>query len=259
MSLSSSPLATGDLLLLVDSKDRRYLLTLQQGKEFHSHAGFISHDSLIGMDGGFHIKSSGGMEYLAIRPTMADVVLKMPRSAQIIYPKDLGHLLIAADIGPQQKVLESGVGSGALSIALLRAGANVIGYELREDFAQRAIKNVTGFFGQNITEKYSVRIGNAYEGFDESGFDRMVLDLPEPWRVIDHVKSVLNTGGILASYTPSITQVSKLRGYLNSDKFVMVETTEILRRTWHVEGQAVRPDHRMVAHTGFITSARFIG
>ena len=152
----------------------------------------------------------------------------------------------------------TGVQTCALPI-LLRAGANVIGYELREDFAQRAIKNVTGFFGQNITEKYSVRIGNAYEGFDESGFDRMVLDLPEPWRVIDHVKSVLNTGGILASYTPSITQVSKLRGYLNSDKFVMVETTEILRRTWHVEGQAVRPDHRMVAHTGFITSARFIG
>lgn len=256
---NSGPLQTGELVLLVDSKDRRYLLTLESEKEFHSHAGYIPHNELIGGEDGIHIKSTGGMEYLAIRPTMADVVLKMPRAAQIIYPKDLGHILVTADIGSQHKVLESGVGSGALSIALLRCGAKVTGYELREDFAQRAIKNVTNFYGEEIDNRYSVNLGDAYEGFNDSNFDRIVLDLPEPWKVVDHIPDTLKSGGVFVAYTPSITQVSKLRQRLETDHFVMLETTEILRRTWHVEGQAVRPDHRMVAHTGFITSARFIG
>lgn len=259
MTESSGSLQTGDLVLLVDSKDRRYLLSLESGKEFHSHAGFISHDELIGGVDGIYVKSTGGMEYLAIRPTMADVVLKMPRAAQIIYPKDLGHILVTADIGNQHNVLESGVGSGSLSIALLRSGANVTGYELRKDFAQRAIKNVANFYGEEINNRYKVNLGDAYEGFEESNFDRMVLDLPEPWKVVDHIPSTLKSGGIFVAYTPSITQVARLRERLDTDQFVMLETTEILRRTWHVEGQSVRPDHRMVAHTGFITSARFIG
>ena len=259
MTKKIEPLKSGELLLLVDPKDRRYLITLETGKEFHSHSGFISHDDLIKSGDGVRIKSSGGMEYLAIRPTMADAILKMPRAAQIIYPKDIAHILVAADIGPQHKVLESGVGSGALSIALLRSGAEVIGYELREDFAHRAIKNVSAFLSEEKAGRYSVKISDAYKGFDESNFDRVILDLPEPWRVVDHIPPVLRTGGIFVSYTPSITQVSRLREKLGTDDYAMVETTEILRRTWHVEGQAVRPDHRMVAHTGFITSARFIG
>ena len=146
-----------------------------------------------------------------------------------------------------------------MSIALLRSGAEVIGYELREDFAHRAIKNVSAFLSEEKAGRYSVKISDAYKGFDESNFDRVILDLPEPWRVVDHIPPVLRTGGIFVSYTPSITQVSRLREKLGTDDYAMVETTEILRRTWHVEGQAVRPDHRMVAHTGFITSARFIG
>mgnify|MGYP000278860707 FL=1 len=259
MSKNAGFLQTGDLVLLVDSKDRRYLLTLEPGKEFHSHAGYIPHNELIGGEDGIHIKSTGGMEYLAIRPTMADVVLKMPRSAQIIYPKDLGHILVTADVGSHHHVLESGVGSGALSIALLRCGAKVTGYELREDFAQRAIKNVTNFYGEEIGSRYSVNLSDAYEGFNDSNFDRIILDLPEPWKVVDHIPDTLKSGGVFVAYTPSITQVAKLRQRLETDHFVMMETTEILRRTWHVEGQAVRPDHRMVAHTGFITSARFIG
>ena len=259
MSKNAGFLQTGDLVLLVDSKDRRYLLTLEPGKEFHSHAGYIPHNELIGGEDGIYIKSTGGMEYLAIRPTMADVVLKMPRSAQIIYPKDLGHILVTADVGSHHHVLESGVGSGALSIALLRCGAKVTGYELREDFAQRAIKNVTNFYGEEIGSRYSVNLSDAYEGFNDSNFDRIILDLPEPWKVVDHIPDTLKSGGVFVAYTPSITQVAKLRQRLETDHFVMMETTEILRRTWHVEGQAVRPDHRMVAHTGFITSARFIG
>jgi len=259
VSKNAGFLQTGDLVLLVDSKDRRYLLTLEPEKEFHSHAGYIPHNELIGGEDGIHIKSTGGMEYLAIRPTMADVVLKMPRSAQIIYPKDLGHILVTADVGSHHHVLESGVGSGALSIALLRCGAKVTGYELREDFAQRAIKNVTNFYGEEIGSRYSVNLCDAYEGFNDSNFDRIILDLPEPWKVVDHIPDTLKSGGVFVAYTPSITQVAKLRQRLETAHFVMMETTEILRRTWHVEGQAVRPDHRMVAHTGFITSARFIG
>ena len=258
MTIDPVPLENGELVLLVDAKDRRYLVTLSRGQEFHSHAGYIKHDDFIGKPDGRFLKSSVGMEYLAIRPTMSDVVLKMPRSAQIIYPKDLGQILVAGDIGPGQRVLESGVGSGALSLALLRAGAVVTGYELREDFAQRAKKNVTNFFGDNSESNYEVKIGDAYQGFNENGYDRIVLDLPEPWRVIDHVPSTLRLGGVIVSYTPSITQVAKLRTKLDSSNFAMIETTEILKRTWHIEGQSVRPDHRMVAHTGFITSARFI-
>ena len=191
---------------------------------------------------------------------MSDVILKMPRSAQIIYPKDIGPILIAADIANGNKVLESGVGSGALSIALLRAGANVTGIELREDFAQRARKNVEAFFSdQTVNERYNVLIGNAYEQLDGTDYDRIVLDIPEPWRVIDHVENSLRPGGILVSYSPSIMQVSRLTERLKEDSFAMIRTQEVLSRSWHVDGRAVRPDHRMVAHTGFITSARYLG
>lgn len=260
MTNGNKVLQEGDMLLLVDPKDRRYLLTLEANSEFHSHSGYISHDDLIGKEDGMMIKSSGGLEYLALRPTMSDVILKMPRSAQIIYPKDIGPILVAADIANGDKVLESGVGSGALSIALLRAGANVTGIELREDFAQRARKNVEAFFsGQKISERYEILIGDAYDQLNGSDYDRIILDLPEPWRVIDHVESTLRPGGILVSYSPSIMQVSRLTDRLKEDNFAMIKTHEILSRSWHVDGRAVRPDHRMVAHTGFITSTRYLG
>ena len=260
MTNGNRVLQEGDMLLLIDQKDRRYLLTLESNSEFHSHSGFISHNDLIGKADGITIKSTGGLEYLALRPTMSDVILKMPRSAQIIYPKDIGPILIAADIAEGDKVLESGVGSGALSIALLRAGANVTGIELREDFAQRARKNVEAFFSdQTVNERYNVLIGNAYEQLDGSDYDRIVLDIPEPWRVIDHVANSLRPGGILVSYSPSIMQVSRLTERLKEDSFAMIRTQEVLSRSWHVDGRAVRPDHRMVAHTGFITSARYLG
>ena len=260
MTNGNKVLQEGDMLLLVDQKDRRYLLTLEANSEFHSHSGYISHDDLIGKEDGMMIKSSGGLEYLALRPTMSDVILKMPRSAQIIYPKDIGPILVAADIANGDKVLESGVGSGALSIALLRAGANVTGIELREDFAQRARKNVEAFFSeQKISERYEILIGDAYNQLNGSDYDRIILDLPEPWRVIDHVENTLRSGGILVSYSPSIMQVSRLTDRLKEDNFAMIKTHEILSRSWHVDGRAVRPDHRMVAHTGFITSTRYLG
>ncbi len=244
----------GDRVLLIDAKSRRYLVTLREGGQFHTHAGVTPHDSIIGSPDGSTIRSPTGTKYLALRPTLADFVLSMPRGAQVIYPKDLGPLLIMADVFPGAKVLEAGVGSGALSMTLLRAGADVVGYELREDFATKAKANVDSFLGEG--QPYRVELRDVYEGIDETGLDRILLDLPEPWRVVKHATGALRPGGILVSYLPSIVQVSQLRDALDAGGFVLAETVEVLQRGWHVEGLAVRPDHRMVAHTGFLTSAR---
>lgn len=249
----------GDLVLLIDSKDRRYLLTLEVDKEFHTHSGYLSHNDLVKSKEGEQVKLSSGKTYLLVRPTMSDVILKMPRAAQIIYPKDIGHILLAADIFPGVKVLESGIGSGALSIAMIRAGAQIFGYEVREDFANRAEKNVVNFLGKGALLNYQILIKDIYEGIDHSDFERVVLDLPEPWKTVPHLPTCMVPGGILVAYTPSITQATRLRESLNSTNFVMQETFEVSRRTWHIEGQAVRPEHRMVGHTGFITQARFVG
>ena len=183
----------------------------------------------------------------------------MPRGAQVIYPKDLGPILMLADIFPGARVLESGVGSGALSMTLLRAGAVVTGYELREDFARRAQRNVTTFLGEDALASYRVEIRDAYDGIDEPDLDRVVLDLPEPWRVVKHAARAMHRGGVLVAYTPhDHARSSQLRDELLGNGFGMADTIEVLNRAWHIEGQSVRPDHRMVAHTGFLTSARLL-
>jgi tRNA (adenine57-N1/adenine58-N1)-methyltransferase len=248
----------GEQVLLIDTKKRRYLLILEPGKEFHSHSGVVAHDDVIGSDEGTAFRSTRGMVYTAIRPTLADFVFKMPRGAQVIYPKDLGAILLLADIFPGARVLESGLGSGALSMAMLRAGADIVGYELREDFAARAQKNVAAFLGPDALHRYRVELRDCYEGIDESGLDRVVLDLPEPWQVVKHAARALHPGGILVAYTPQITQAVQLREALAASAFGMAETIEVLHRAWHIEGQSVRPDHRMVAHTGFLTHARLL-
>jgi tRNA (adenine57-N1/adenine58-N1)-methyltransferase catalytic subunit len=253
------PFAAGDKVLLFDAKQRRYLITLVDGGEFHSHTGVVPHHELIGRDEGVTVRSSRGSRFTAFRPTLADFVLKMPRGAQVIYPKDLGPLLLLADVYPGARVLESGVGSGALSMALVRAGAEVVGYELRDDFAGRAIANVQSFLGSVAAERFRVEIRNVYDGIDESGLDRIVLDLPEPWQVVKHAERALHPGGIVVAYTPTIVQAAQLREVLADAPFAMAETIEVLHRSWHIEGQSVRPDHRMVAHTGFLTSARLLG
>jgi len=254
----SRPLHAGERVLLFDSKGRRYLVTLAEGGEFHTHAGPVRHAEIIGAGEGVTVRSTRGARFVAVRPTLAEVVLKMPRGAQVIYPKDLGPILIMADIFPGARVFESGLGSGALSMTLLRAGAEVTGYELREDFAARARNNVAGFLGPDALDRYRVSVRDAYDGIEGGGFDRMVLDLPEPWRLVKAGEEALHPGGILVSYLPTIGQVSTLRDALDRSSFGMAETVEILQRSWHVEGQSVRPDHRMVAHTGFLTSARLL-
>jgi len=251
-----SVLDAGERVMVVDAKQRQYLLTLTAGAVFHTHAGVLEHDQIIGRLEGSAVVGSTGRSFLVLRPTLAEVVLKMPRGAQVIYPKDLGAILIAADIGPDQRVLEAGVGSGALSMALLRSGATVIGYELRDDFAARAQANVRAFLG--LDTPYRVEVRDVTEGISERDLDRVVLDLPEPWQVVEHAATALRPGGILLSYLPTINQTAQLREALDRAPFAMAETVEFLRRTWHIERRSVRPDHRMVAHTGFLTTARRI-
>lgn len=257
--MAGRPLVAGDQVMLIDGKDRRYLVRLEAGGEFHTHAGILSHDGIIGADEGALLRANSGVTYRVIRPTLTDFVLKMKRGAQVIYPKDLGPLLLLVDVFPGARILESGVGSGALSMTLLRAGAEIVGYEVREDFAARAQANVKDFLGEEAFSRYRVEIRDCYEGIDETDLDRIVLDLPEPWQVVPHATKALRPGGIFVAYTPSVIQVSQLRQDLDHAGFFSTETVEVLQRTWHVEGLAVRPDHRMVAHTGFLTHARAPG
>jgi len=243
-------------VLLVDPKERRYLLTLVAGASFHTHAGVLAHDDIIGCGEGATVASSSARKFVVLRPTLSDVVLKMPRGAQVIYPKDLGAILIAADISPGLRVLEAGVGSGALSMTVLRAGASIVGYELREDFAERARNNVTAALGEE--QRYRVEIRDVRDGIDETDLDRVLLDMPEPHRVVGAAAQALRPGGILLAYLPTINQTALLRQALDDAgaPFGLAETQEIMRRTWHVEERSVRPDHRMVGHTGFLTTAR---
>jgi tRNA (adenine57-N1/adenine58-N1)-methyltransferase catalytic subunit len=195
-----------------------------------------------------------------MRPTLEDFVIEMPRGAQVIYPKDLAPICMLADIGPGVRVFETGVGSGALSMTMLRWGAEIVGYEIREDFANRAVANVRSFLGEPALDRYQVELADSYDGIDPAHgpFDRVVLDLPEPWQVVPHAEEVLRPGGILVAYTPSITQAVQTREALKG-RWIDTRTLEVLHRTWHIEGAAVRPDHRMVAHTAFLTVGRFLG
>jgi tRNA (adenine57-N1/adenine58-N1)-methyltransferase len=254
------PLAAGERVLLIDRKQRRYLVRLEPGGRFQTHAGVLEHDEVIGAPEGCEVaarrdgEASATRRFLVLRPTLADLVVKMPRGAQVIYPKDLGAILIAADLFPGARVLEAGVGSGSLSMAALRAGCEVTGYEIREDFAARARANVAQLLGEHVP--YRVEVRDVYEGIDALDLDRILLDLPEPWRVLPHASKALVPGGILLAYLPGINQTAELRNHLEHAGFGLAETVEILRRTWHIEGRSVRPDHRMVAHTGFLTTAR---
>lgn len=248
----------GEKALFIDSKQRRYLITLNQEGEFHSHSGFVPHVAVIGQKPGVTVESTKGSKYIILRPTLEDFVVEMPRGAQVIYPKDLAPMCMIGDIHPGVRVFETGIGSGALSMTMLRWGASITGLELREDFLNRARANVRSFLGEESLDRYDVSLGDSYEEIPEAEFDRVMLDLPEPWRVVPHAEKVLTRGGLLVAYTPSITQAVQVRESLGK-KWVDQRTLEVLHRTWHIEGMAVRPDHRMVAHTAFLTVGRFIG
>ncbi len=245
--------------LLIDQRGKRHLIILRKGETFHSDRGWIPHDAIIGQPDGSWLRSSRGTRYLALRPTLAEYVLDMPRGAQVIYPKDLAMLLFWADIFPGARVLEAGMGSGALTLALLRVvgpQGKVISYEQREDFCRRALANIQLRMGE-VTH-IAVRMRPVEEGLpEEEPVDRAVFDLPEPWRLVDPVARVLRPGGIFLSYLPTIIQSQQLSETLSRHPgYALVETFETLLRPWNIEGLSVRPFHRMVAHTGFITVAR---
>ena len=255
-------LEAGERVLLIDNRDRRYLLTLATGKQWHSHSGVLDHDALIGAPEGTSARTSGGAKVLVFRPTLADYVLKMKRGAQVVYPKDVGLILVYADVFPGARVLEAGTGSGALTLALARAAGPdglVVSYELREDHHERAVANVEAWYEAlgGKPENLELRLGDVFEGPEEGEeFDRLVLDLPEPWHALGATAAALVPGGIACCYLPTVPQVAQTVEALRAAGFGEVQTLEGLVRTWNVDGPSVRPDHRMVAHTGFLVFGR---
>lgn len=255
----SAPFEPGERILLVDQRGRRYLVKLRAGATWHSHGGALPHDLVIGAPEGTEVRSATGMTFRAFRPRMADFVLKMPRGAQVVYPKDVGAILVEADVFPGARVLEAGTGSGSLTMALCRAvgpDGRVVSYELRPEFQAKAAENVEMFLGK-LPPWLELREGDVRE-VDATGerFDRVVLDLPEPWEVLEALGVALEPGGIVCGYLPTTVQVQQLVLALHERGYEHLETFEILHRSWHVTARSVRPDHRMVAHTGFVTIAR---
>jgi tRNA (adenine57-N1/adenine58-N1)-methyltransferase len=255
---------SGERVHLIDKKERPYAVTLKAGEIFQHSGDRIAHDDIIGKQDGTVVAFSNGKLMVAVHPTLAEYTLKMPRGAQVIYPKDLAVIPMWADIYPGARVFEAGVGSGALTMALLRAVGDrgcVVSYEMREDFAATATKNIERFMGK--VPNHFLQIRDAYEGIEIGEgtsswmFDRVVLDLPEPWRVVPHAARALRSGGLYLSYVPTVPQVMQTVQVLEQSRvFTMVQNFETLLRTWNIKGRSVRPDHRMVAHSGFITVAR---
>jgi tRNA (adenine57-N1/adenine58-N1)-methyltransferase len=243
---------------LTDPKGRMHTIVLEPGKVFHTHRGALEHDALLGLPDGSVVTSTGGTAYLALRPLLSDYVLSMPRGAQVIYPKDAAQIVAMGDIHPGAKVLEAGAGSGALTCSLLRAvgeAGEVFSYEIRPDFAAIAQRNVDAFFG-TAPKGWTLRVGDVLH-CDETGFDRIVLDLLAPWEALPMVDRALVPGGVFIGYVATTTQLSELVEALRSrGGYTEPRAWESLVRDWHADGLAVRPDHRMIAHTAFLVSAR---
>ncbi len=251
----------GEPALLLDSKHRKYLLHLNPRGIFQFHLGNLPHADVIGSPEGTRFLSSRGAPLIALRPRLGDYILKMKRGAQVVYPKDLGALLMYADIHPGLTVIEAGTGSGALTMALTRAvgaGGRVVSCELREDHARHARATIVRRFGE-VPDWLDLRVGDVTETVSELSHDRLILDIPEPWQVVPAATGRLRTGGILCCYLPTVPQLQRLRETLDTTgRFLDIETFEVLIRTWNVKGRSVRPDHGMVGHTGFLTVARCI-
>jgi tRNA (adenine57-N1/adenine58-N1)-methyltransferase len=256
---TDAPFCEGELVVLSDRRGRRYLITLAAGEEWHSHAGLVAHDGLIGEDEGTAVRTNKNMEVVALRPTREDFVLKMKRGAQVVYPKDQAMILAAADVRPGCTVVEAGAGSGALTLALLAAvgtSGRVISFEHRDDHARVAERNVTRFLGA-APDNWSLIGADVVDGLPDHRAHRVVLDLLEPWTVVAGAAAALAPGGIVLGYAPTVPQVMRFTETLWDDgRYTDVRTTETMVRGWDVDGLAVRPKHRMVAHTAFLTTAR---
>ena len=255
----TGPFAVGDRVQLTDPKGKMYSLTITPGKEWHTHKGWIVHDELVGIPEGSVISTTAGLKFTAFKPLLVDYVLSMPRGATIVYPKDAAFILGFADIYPGARVLEAGVGSGALTITLLRAvGADglVHSVERREEFADIAKANVADYFGETPSN-WSCDLGSLQEKEFSHQFDRVVLDMLAPWECIDMAANVLRPGGVFLAYVATTTQLSATAEALKADgRFTEPESNESMIRGWHHEGLAVRPQQRMIAHTGFLIISR---
>jgi tRNA (adenine57-N1/adenine58-N1)-methyltransferase catalytic subunit len=259
------PFAPGDQVQLTDPKGRKHLVLLTEGRTFHTHRGSLAHDDLIGCPDGSVVQSSGGTPYVALRPLLADFTLSMSRGAAVVYPKDAAQIVAMADIFPGARVLEAGAGSGALSCWLLRAvGADglLVSYERRPDFAEIALANVERFFG-GPHPAWRLRVADlaesarAADGEEAGSFDRVVLDMLAPWEFTRLAAEALIPGGVLCSYVATVTQLSRIvEAAREQGSFDEPTAWESLIRGWHVDGLAVRPEHRMIGHTGFLVTAR---
>ncbi|MCL1595148.1 MAG: tRNA (adenine-N1)-methyltransferase [Actinomycetia bacterium] len=256
---TGSDFLDGEVCLLTDRKGRQHLVSLAGGVQFQMDKGTIEHDDIIGTPEGSLITTNRGTPLVALRPRLADYVLRMKRGAAVMYPKDTGPLLTWADIAPGCRVVEAGTGSGALTLALSRAvggGGRVVSVERRDDHAKHARRMISSFHG-SVPDNIDLRVGDVEPVIDEVRPDRIVLDLPEPWHAIEPARRALAGGGTIATYLPTIPQVQTYREALDDARtFTEISTFEIMMRTWTIEGRSVRPDHRMIGHTGFITVAR---
>ncbi|MEK9659113.1 MAG: hypothetical protein VW450_04125 [Chloroflexota bacterium] len=258
-SRGGRPLAVGDVVVLYDRRHRRYRIVLEAGKRFFTHLGAIDHNRLIGCDDGLAIETDKGHLMRALRPTFAEAVYDLPRQSQVIYPKDLAAILMLGDFYPGARCVEVGFGSGAASAAILRAigpAGTLTTYEVRDQVVAPSQANVAQL-APGATN-HTVVVGDAYEsGITQQGVDRVLTDVPEPWRLLESAAIALRTGGVLTCYLPTVLQVHELAMALKADpRWALVNTLEVLERSWHLAPTSARPEHRMVGHTGFITTAR---
>jgi len=252
--------SSGERVHLVNADGREYPLVLKAGALFQWSGETVAHDAIIGLEDGVEIALSRGSRFFVLHPTLAQYVLHMPRGAQVLYPKDIALILMWADIFPSAVVVEAGIGSGALTMALLRAvgpSGRVVSYEIREDFAKRAKMNLAA--SGDPCDHLTLHQQDIYEGIVEEQIDRVVLDLPEPHRVVPHAARALRSGGIFLAFLPTVPQVERLVATLRqTPDFAWIETFETLLRDWNIDGRSVRPNLRMVAHSGFLTVARSV-
>jgi tRNA (adenine57-N1/adenine58-N1)-methyltransferase catalytic subunit len=257
---ATGPFAVGDRVQLTDAKGRHYTMLLSAGGEFHTHRGAIAHDAVIGLPEGSVVKSANGDPFLVLRPLLVDYVMSMPRGAQLIYPKDAAQIVLEGDIFPGARVLEAGAGSGALTCSLLRAvgpEGQVISYEVRADHAEHARRNVETFSGC-VPDNWRLILSDVADtDLPDGSVDRVVLDMLAPWEVLDTVSRVVVAGGVLIVYLATVTQLSKTVEALRGQQcWTEPRAWETLQRGWNVVGLAVRPQHNMRGHTGFLVSAR---
>jgi len=257
--LSAGPLAEGEVIVLVDKVGRRHRVRLRRGERHSIHSGLIPHDDLIGRPEGVVVTTQMGARLLAVRPTFAEQVTGRRRQTQPIYPKDLGAILVGADIHPGARVLEAGTGTGALTLAALRAvgpAGHVTSYEVREEFLEAARRGIVETLGE-LPPNLTLKLGDVYQGVEERDVDRVLLDLAEPWQAAPGAKAALRPGGIVFAHCPNVSQVQRFFDCLRELRgFGMLEAFEVLQRGWTVRGRSMRPSHRMVAHTGFLCFAR---